>query len=374
MDDIFNTIRLIEKYLPKPTYTLKKTKYLNCKDLINDRFTLKENIPPYNQSAMDGIGVISKKDAYILKGKTLLDKYIDYKIKDNECVIVKTGSLIPNSIKYIIPNEACFQNKNLFHIFKYDFKNTFIRKKGHVFKSGQKFIFKNRYLSKKELFIYNSFKNISVKIKNNLSFKIISTGNEFTKNHFINPTNASYLVNYLNSHNQKIDKNIHIKDDQKILEKELKNSKSNITIVIGGTGKSEDDFDFRNFKLLVDGLNLKPGRPFKSFIRNRQIFLFFPGNPCSSFVLTNILVNSLILKYQFSKVLNFDNEIDIEKIKFNFESLMRKSFLFGIMKNDQNIKIFNNQESSNISNILKSNCLIYFNKTKKLRIYKLNDK
>ena len=61
MDDIFNAIRLIEKYLPKPTYTLKKTKSLTCKDLINDRFALKENIPPYNQSAMDGIGVISKK-------------------------------------------------------------------------------------------------------------------------------------------------------------------------------------------------------------------------------------------------------------------------------------------------------------------------
>ena len=116
LDDIFNAIRLIEKYLPKTTFTLKKTKSLTCRDLINDRFTLKDDIPPYNQSAMDGIGVISKKDTYILKGKTLLNKYIDYKIKDNECVIVKTGSLIPNSIKYIIPNEAYFQNKNLFHI------------------------------------------------------------------------------------------------------------------------------------------------------------------------------------------------------------------------------------------------------------------
>ena len=122
LDDIFNAIRLIEKYLPKPTYTLKKIKSLTSKDLINDRFTLKDDIPPYNQSAMDGIGVISKKDTYILKGKTLLNKYIDYKIKDNECVIVKTGSLIPNSIKYIIPCEVYFQNKNLFHIFKYDFK------------------------------------------------------------------------------------------------------------------------------------------------------------------------------------------------------------------------------------------------------------
>ena len=124
LDDIFNAIRLIERYLPNPTYTLKKTKSLTSSDLINDRFTLKENIPPYNQSAMDGIGVISKKDSYVLKGKTLLNKYIDHKIKDNECVIVKTGSLIPNSIKYIIPCEVYFQNKNIFYIFKYDYKKN----------------------------------------------------------------------------------------------------------------------------------------------------------------------------------------------------------------------------------------------------------
>ena len=43
MDDIFNAIRLIEKYLPKPTYTIKETNSLTCRDLINDKFKLKEN-------------------------------------------------------------------------------------------------------------------------------------------------------------------------------------------------------------------------------------------------------------------------------------------------------------------------------------------
>ena len=373
MDDIFDAIGLIENYLPKPKFTLKKTSSLKCNDFINDQLILKENIPPFNQSAMDGIGVTSIKETYKLKGKALLDKYIDYKLQINECIMVKTGSLIPNSIRYIIPCEMYFQNKNIFHILNYNFKNTFIRKKGHIFKSGQKFVLKNRNLNKKELLIFNSFKNISVKIQNNLTFKIISTGNEFTKKHFLNPTNASYLESYLKSRNQKIDKNIHIKDSQKLLEKELNNSKSNITIVIGGTGKSEDDFDFKNFKLLINGLNLKPGKPFKAFIKNKRIFLFFPGNPCSSFVLTNILINSLILQFKLKKKLIFDDEIDIKKIKFNFNSLMRKSFLFGFIKDNQDLKIFSNQESSNISNILKANCLIYYNKTQKLKILKIND-
>ena len=62
-----------------------------------------------------------------------------------------------------------------------------------------------------------------------------------------------------------------------------------------------NDIDFNNFNLIVDGLDLKPGRPFKLFIKQNRIYLFFPGNPCSSFVLTNIIIKSLIEIYNFNK-------------------------------------------------------------------------
>ena len=52
----------------------------------------------------------------------------------------------------------------------------------------------------------------------------------------------------------------------KLLLKEINNSKSDITVIIGGTGKSKDDINFENFNLIIDGLDLKPGRPFKLFI------------------------------------------------------------------------------------------------------------
>ena len=67
MDDIFNAIGLIENYLPKPKFTLKKTSSLKYNDFINDQLILKENIPPFNQSAMDGIGVTSIQETYKLK-------------------------------------------------------------------------------------------------------------------------------------------------------------------------------------------------------------------------------------------------------------------------------------------------------------------
>ena len=104
MDDIFNAIRLIEKYLPKPTYTLKKIKSLTSKDLINDRFTLKDDIPPYNQSAMDGIGVISKKEktARIAVAESLIkiDKTLyqlllnDQNLFSNLCATAKIAGVL----------------------------------------------------------------------------------------------------------------------------------------------------------------------------------------------------------------------------------------------------------------------------------------
>ena len=64
--------------------------------------------------------------------------------------------------------------------------------------------------------------------------------------------------------------------------------------------------------------------------------------------------------------------MDIKDINYDFTKLSRKSFLFAIMKNKK-VSILKNQESSNLSNLLSSNCLAYYDKTKKIKIFKLND-
>ena len=108
------------------------------------------------------------------------------------------------------------------------------------------------------------------------------------------------------------------------------------------------------------------------FIKKNKIYMFFPGNPCSSFVLTNIIIKSLIEIYNNRKLQIIYDLMDINKVKFNFKSLKRKSFLFGL-RDQKSIKVFNNQESSNLKNILYANCLIYYDRTNKLRLYQIND-
>ena len=372
MDDIFKTIKLISNYLPKNKFSSILSQNLNNSHLIKSTIVIKKNIPPENQSSMDVIAITNFGKKFKIIGKSKLNTFNNIKVNSNECLIVKTGSLIPDNIKYIVPQEQIFINKNNAYVINFNRNNKFIRKKGHIFKKGSKIDFQNKYLSSNELSSIKSLKDIKVKILKPLKFKIISTGSEFTKSHFILPTNGFYLNNFIKKNNHIVEKNIHIKDDQKLLLKEINNSKSDITVIIGGTGKSKDDINFENFNLIIDGLDLKPGRPFKLFIKKNKIYMFFPGNPCSSFVLTNIVIQSLIEIYNNRKsVIKYDL-ININKVKFNFQSLKRKSFLFGF-RDQKSIKIFNNQESSNLKNILYTNCLIYYDRTDKLRLYQVND-
>ena len=372
LDDVFIALNKIYKDLPKKKLFSKNIKKINFSDIIKEPLIIKNNIPPYNQSAMDGIGVKAINNKYIIKGKTYLNKFNKTNISKEECLIVKTGSLISNNIRYIIPIEKIFKKGNTYHLLDYNFKKSFIRPKGHIFKKNHKIVFNNHRLTLKDFMAIRSINNLDVKLKSKLKFKIISTGSEFTNNHFIRPSNAEYLKSIILRYKQEVEENIHVVDNQSLILKEIKKSKSDLTIIIGGTGKSDDDIKFDKFNLKIDGLDLKPGRPFKYLLYSKKLFLFFPGNPCSSFVLTNILIKSLIYKYCYNSYLAPDMVVNTSDIKYNYSTLPRKTFLFGFIQNKK-IKIFKDQESSNLSNILYSNCLIYYDKTNELKVFKLND-
>ena len=372
MDDVFIALDKITKQLPKRKTYIRNVKKINYGDVILSPIKIPLNIPPNNQSSMDGIGVKNKGKSFIIKGKTYLNKIRKVVISKNECLIVKTGSLIPNEIKYVIPIERLIKNNNTYDVLNYNFKNKYIRTKGHIFKKNQKIKLKREFLSLKDLITIKSINKLNVKVQSKLRFKIIATGSEFTSKHFIHPTNSDYIEKTIIKYGQIVDENIHIIDNQKRIVQEINNSKSDITIIVGGTGKSEDDIKFNNYKLKINGLDLKPGRPFKFFSKSNKLYLFFPGNPCSSFVLTNILLKSIINKYCFDNDRLEKVTFDIKDIRYNFKKLVRKTFLFGNIKN-KNLIILKNQESSNISNFLNSNCLVYYDRSKKIKIFKIND-
>ena len=374
--DIFEAIDFISTILPKKKYLYKKTSQTNSGDIVGANFLCKIDMPKFNQSAMDGIGISKLSKKYKIVGKTSLTKLNKKIITNNECLIVKTGSFINSSIKKIVPIEDLVREKDIFYQKGFS-KDKFIRTQGHIIKKNT-VVFKKGYeLQDKDIQFIESFHNSKIKIIKPLSFSLIGTGNEFFEKKEINPTNIGYLKNFLKKNNQTLNEIKIIKDDQQSLEKLIKQSKSNIVIVTGGTGKSEDDFHFQNKNLIINSLNLKPGKPFKVMKIKSKIIFFFPGNPCSNFVLTNILLKGLLCKYYSNHTIQLKS-MTIKKFKkiminkFPLSKLKRKSFLFANLQKNK-VKIFDDQESSNILNIINSNILVYYDHSKYIKYISIND-
>ena len=68
MDDIFKAIKVIQKDLPKRIFKKEYLKKLKMGDKFLMPIKIEKDIPPYNQSSMDGIGVKSKRKKYKIKG------------------------------------------------------------------------------------------------------------------------------------------------------------------------------------------------------------------------------------------------------------------------------------------------------------------
>ena len=374
--DIFEAIDFISAILPKKKYLYKKTSQTHSGDFVGEDFACKIDIPEFNQSAMDGIGISKLSKQYKIVGKTSLTKLNKKIITNNECLIVKTGSFINSSIKKIVPIEDLLREKDIFYQKDYS-EDNYIRIKGHVIEKNSVVFGKGYELQDKDIQFIESFHNSKIKIIKPLSFSLIGTGNEFFEKKEIIPTNIVYLQNFLKKNNQTLNEVKIIKDDQRKLEKLIDQSKSNIVIVTGGTGKSDDDFHFQNKNLIINSLNLKPGKPFKAMKIKNKIVFFFPGNPCSNFILTNILLKGLLFKYYSNNTIPFKS-MSIKNFKtllinkFPFNKLKRKSFLFANLQKNK-FKIFDDQESSNILNIINSNILVYYDHSKYIKYININD-
>ena len=81
--DIFEAIDFISAILPKKKYLYKKTSLTDSGDFVGDNFVCKIDVPRFNQSAMDGIGISKISKKYKIVGKTSLTRLNKKIIRNN---------------------------------------------------------------------------------------------------------------------------------------------------------------------------------------------------------------------------------------------------------------------------------------------------
>ena len=316
-----NQIFKIFKKINPTKLNFEKINLLNSKNrFLAEKIKSQINLPPFNNSAVDGYAILDKDVGIIKRYK------ISFKIsagqnkkiylKKGEVARIFTGAIMPINSTTVVMQENVEKKNNFINILKYPLLGENCRLKGEdisknitIFKKGQK-------LDSKNISLLAAIGKDFVKVKKKLKVGYFTSGNElfnlskkisrskiYNSNQYIL---ASLLnKNYLNAHNLGVLKDLKTEISKKILKETKKYS---VILTTGGASVGDEDYLVETIKehgeLIFWKTAIKPGRPLAFGKINKTFIICLPGNPVSVYLLYGMIVKSF-LKYLCSSLMIF---------------------------------------------------------------------
>jgi len=269
-----------------------------------------KDYPAENKSAVDGYALNSK---YILSasssnpislkiiGRSEPDNPFDGVLRDDETVRILTGAKLPQGADSILMDEDAIVegeylkvNKNL-----RPFQNvSFI---GEDIKKGERIISRGEIISPAKLvaLLETGIRNIKIL---DLKIGILSTGNELLSGKVKNTTQYLLIETLKKYGYNPINLGIAADDYEDLISK-LSKEKTDVLILTGGTGPSENDltseFVKSTGKILFHGIKMRPGRTTGLGIIDGTPVFIISGLPVASLMALENVIDPLI-RYWFN--------------------------------------------------------------------------
>lgn len=324
-----------------------------------------KNLPSFDNSALDGYAL--KFDDFneplIVAATVLAGDTAEISLKKGECVKIMTGAKMPENTDTIVPFEdAVLQDGKLSPQSKIKKFNA-VRYKGEEVKAGEILLKKGEILTPAKVMMLAAQGIYCVFVAREPKIGIFSSGDEVVEpwqsanDGQIYNANAAGIASLLQSFGFASSYAGIVKDDLESTTQTLEDAKFDVIITSGGASKGEADFMKTallnlGFSELFDGVNIRPGRPSKVFIKDKKIVFILPGNPMSAFLMCFLLVVPFLKGAQFEKfgaVLNQD-----VKIKSGRQNIVFGSFTDGKF----NVTDDNKFGSGMIMPLIKSNAIL----------------
>ncbi|WP_208371393.1 molybdopterin molybdotransferase MoeA [Helicobacter pylori] len=271
-------------------------------------------LPKFNQSAMDGYGFKMQdlgQKTQVIQHIFAGDDVSALEVKENECVKIMTGAMVPKGIETIIPIECMLESHENFALAPKDFKiNANIRQKGENASLNSVLVPKNTRLNYGHIALIASQGFKEIKAFRKLKIALFSSGDELVplgKNALecqVYDVNSVGIFNMLKNYNThflgvlKDDKNLQLK----ILESQ------DYDVILSSAGVSVGDKDFfkdalkeKNALFYYEKVNLKPGKPVTLARLNQSIIIGLPGNPLSCLLVLRVLILPLLERLSLNK-------------------------------------------------------------------------
>ena len=354
---------------------LEKAKFNGCGEFASlERATGKilaqdvvavKNLPSFDNAAMDGyaLNFDDFSEPLSVAATVLAGDEAEITLKKGECVKIMTGAKMPTNADTVVPFEdAILQDGKLSPQSKVKKFNA-LRYKGEEVKAGEILLKKGEILTPARVMMLAAQGIYCVCVERELKIGIFSSGDEVVEpwqsasEEQIYNANGAGIASLLQSFGFASSYAGIIKDDLESTTRALEATEFDVIITSGGASKGEADFMKTallnlGFSELFDGVNIRPGRPSKAFIKDKKIVFILPGNPMAAFLMCFLLVIPFLKGAQLEKIDAALNQ-DV-KIKSGRQNIVLGSFCEGKFS----VTDINKFGSGMITPLIKSNAVL----------------
>jgi len=317
------------------------------------------DIPPRDNSAMDGFAVIASDIAEATEQSSVTLQIIEdvpagkvatKSLKPGQAIRIMTGAQVPEGADAVVPVELTEGKLQPFDKLRVHEKckilqavkqGANIRKQGEDVKAGQSLIPKGTRLRPQEVGLIASLGLTDVLVYKQPVVGVLSSGNEIAdpgqplKPGQIYDANRFSVAGQVNEAGAKVNDYGIVPDDLSSIKDALNKASQECDVIITSGGVSVGDYDLMKQALSELGsmnfwqVKQKPGKPLAIGHINGKPVIGLPGNPVSSMVVCDQYVRPLLLKMQgcrdiFKKPISAVCDQDIRKQSGRTEFLRAK--------------------------------------------------
>ena len=335
------------------------------------------NVPPHNNSAMDGYAFahtsLANQEFLSLAGRSMAGQPYQGICAKGECIRIMTGAKMPEGCDSVEMQENCHVEGESVRFLAQRKMGDHVRYAGEDIHKGHVVFGKGRRLSAVDIGVLASLGINELSVFRKLTVALIATGDELKAlgqplaSGDIFESNSYALAAMLKNLNVNVINFGVIADDEAAITEAFIQADKQADAVISSGGVSVGDADYT--KLVLDKIGkigfwkiaMKPGKPFAFGQLPNSVFFGLPGNPVSAMVTADLLAMPALIKLQNchaapAVTLTAKTLTDLRK------SPGRMDFQRGILSTDQSgaltVKSTGSQGSGILTSIASANCYI----------------
>tara|TARA_R110000737_G_scaffold4096_2_gene13622 strand:+ start:16528 stop:17763 length:1236 start_codon:yes stop_codon:yes gene_type:complete len=335
------------------------------------------NVPPHNNSAMDGYAFahasLANQASLKLTGRSMAGQPYQGVCGQGECIRIMTGAKMPDGCDSVEMQENCqVEGDNVRFLAKGELADH-VRYAGEDINKGQVVFHKGRRLSAIDIGVLASLGINELKVFRKLNVALIATGDELKAlgqplgSGDIYESNSYALAGMLKNLNVNVIDFGVIVDDESAIRTAFMQADKQADAVISSGGVSVGDADYTKLVLEQIGniafwkIAMKPGKPFAFGTLPNSVFFGLPGNPVSAMVTADLLTMPALMKLQHCNAalpitLKAKALTDLRK------SAGRMDFQRGVLSTDSEglltVNSTGSQGSGILTSIASANCYI----------------